>query len=262
MSGYQLPGLYTQVEGEGPDLVLVHGWGLHAGIWDGLAPILAASWRVTRVDLPGHGRSRGAPVGTSMRDWARQVTAVVPDRAMWLGWSLGGMVAMQAALEFPHRVAGLVGVAVTPKFVRDTDWPLGVEPTVLAQFAEQLRQDYRTTVLDFLALQARGSEHARAEIRHLRGRVFAHGEPDPLGLSVGLKLLRDVDLRGELANLRCPILGLFGQRDRLVPSALIGPLSSLLPKATLGVIKGAGHAPFISHRQEFLAALKTFFDIC
>ncbi|MGB5339321.1 MAG: alpha/beta fold hydrolase, partial [Gammaproteobacteria bacterium] len=49
--------LYTHTSGAGPDLLLVHGWGLHSGIWDGLAPLLEPHYRVTRMDLPGHGRS-------------------------------------------------------------------------------------------------------------------------------------------------------------------------------------------------------------
>ena len=49
--------LYTETLGAGPDLVLLHGWGLHAGVWESTAAELAKSWRVTLVDLPGHGRS-------------------------------------------------------------------------------------------------------------------------------------------------------------------------------------------------------------
>ncbi|NNJ95044.1 MAG: alpha/beta fold hydrolase, partial [Halobacteria archaeon] len=49
--------LHTKTTGSGPELLLIHGWGLHSGIWDGLMPLLETQLRVTRVDLPGHGRS-------------------------------------------------------------------------------------------------------------------------------------------------------------------------------------------------------------
>ncbi|MDX2457915.1 MAG: alpha/beta fold hydrolase, partial [Gammaproteobacteria bacterium] len=75
--------LYTETAGKGPDLVLIHGWGLHSGIWDGFALLLETSFRVTRVDLPGHGRSdwQGEAALDAMVD---ALLDAVPNPAAWL----------------------------------------------------------------------------------------------------------------------------------------------------------------------------------
>ena len=78
--------LYTQTSGSGPALVLIHGWGMHIGIWDGLLPLLEPQVRVIRVDLPGHGRSAWAGE-TSLDDMVDAVAQVVPADAAWLGWA-------------------------------------------------------------------------------------------------------------------------------------------------------------------------------
>lgn len=237
--------LYTQTSGEGPDLVLLHGWGLHGGVWDTLVPLLEPVFRVIRVDLPGHGRSawRG---GGGLEDMARAVLGCVPERAAWLGWSLGGLVAARAALVAPERVERLVMVAATPSFVRRPDWSPAMAPEVLEAFADNLRRDYRRTLQRFLALQVHGSDAADVVLRELRARLLQHGQPSPEALWAGLEILRTTDLRARLADIACPVLFLMGARDTLVPRMAAERAAARLPNARVEVIAGAGHAPFLS----------------
>jgi pimeloyl-[acyl-carrier protein] methyl ester esterase len=108
----------------------------------------------------------------------------------------------------------------------------------------------------FLALQARGSDTARADTRWLRDQVLEGDEPDPEGLSLGLEWLADSDLRDELGGIAVPVHLIGGERDTLVPPAALEATASLLGRARVSVIPGAGHAPFISHRAAFLEALE------
>ena len=210
--------LYTQTSGDGPDLVLVHGWGLHGGIWERLLPLLEPVLRVTRVDLPGHGRS--AWHGTATLDGlADAVLSVAPARADWLGWSLGSLVATRAALTAPARIGQLVLLAGTPCFARRPDWPAAMQPGLLATFAADLQQDYAATLNRFLSLQVHGSEHAGAVLRELRACLLEHGEPDSGALAAGLDILRSTDLRARLPQLEQRVLFLMGARDTLVPAA-------------------------------------------
>jgi pimeloyl-[acyl-carrier protein] methyl ester esterase len=237
--------LYTQTSGNGPDLVLIHGWGLHGGIWDGLMPLLEPHVRVTRVDLPGHGRSPWAGEAT-LDAMVAAVRAVVPARAAWLGWSLGGLVAMRAAMQAANRVEALVTVASSPCFMRKPHWQSAMLPQLLDTFADELEQDYRQTLTRFLALQVRGSEHATAVLKDLRETMLSHGPPHVDGLRAGLGILRDTDLRDELASIHCPTLLLTGERDTLVPAGAGQATLQYLSGARLVTIAGAGHAPFIS----------------
>ncbi|MDE2197215.1 MAG: alpha/beta fold hydrolase, partial [Gammaproteobacteria bacterium] len=75
--------IYTQTVGRGPDLVLVHGWGVHGGIWDTLLPALVQHYRITCVDLPGHGYSRAVPMPSTLAAAALAVAEAVPAHATW-----------------------------------------------------------------------------------------------------------------------------------------------------------------------------------
>jgi pimeloyl-[acyl-carrier protein] methyl ester esterase len=237
--------LYTETAGNGPDLVLIHGWGLHSGIWDGFAPLLETSYRVTRADLPGHGRSdwRGE---TSLDEWVAAVLAAVPIPAAWLGWSLGGLLAMRAALVAPGQVTALITVASSPCFVRRPGWQSAMLPALLETFSAELQQDYGRTLNRFLSLQVRGSEHAGTVLKTLRSTLLAHGEPDAAGLSAGLEMLRTTDLRNALGEIACRTLLLMGGRDTLVTQNAGSETVALLVDAQLAMIEGAGHAPFLA----------------
>jgi len=137
--------LHIQTIGEGPDLVMLHGWGMHAGVWQTIRARLASKFRVHTVDLPGHGQSRDGNVATTLDSWAQQVAETVIPRlsgpACWLGWSLGGMVALQVADNYPSQIKRLVLVATSLRFCQADDWPDAVIPSVLKGFAVMPRRD-------------------------------------------------------------------------------------------------------------------------
>ena len=250
--------LYIETQGTGPDLVLLHGWGLHGGVWDTLLPRLTADFRVTRVDLPGHGKSHGIPMSAELADVARLVRASVPENAVWLGWSLGGLIALRASLDAPQMMRGLILVATTPRFAAAADWPEAMPPEQLQEFVAGLGEDYRETLLRFLSLQVRGDESARAALRQLRDALFARGEPATDALAAGLELLRVSDLRSELTRLQVPTLVIAGGYDRLTPPGAGKALADAIPGARYALIPKSAHAPFISHPEEFTALVTAF----
>ncbi len=252
--------LYTHTVGSGPDVVLLHGWGMHSGVWEDVTEALADHYRVTVMDLPGHGFSRGFAAGQTLRDLSLAVAAAAPARAAWIGWSLGGLIAQRLAIDAPARVTKLVLVGSSPCFVRRPDWPHAMEYRVLHLFAEILGMNYHATLKRFLALEVHGSEHAAAQLRLLREIVFQHGEPDTTALRDGLSILETEDLRGEWRHIDCPSLVLLGLRDNLVPASAGAAMQALLPNARLHVFERAGHAPFFSHLTEFISCLRAFLD--
>lgn len=252
------PTLHTETFGQGLDLFLVHGWALHGGIWDRLVPELARGWRVTRVDLPGHGRSRAVPMPTTLAALAGRVVQAAPQRAVWLGWSLGGLVALQAALDFPQRVRALILTSSTPRFVTASDWDCAMAPEQLAEFSRDLARDHRGTVQRFLALQVQGSEHARASLRQLSASLSACAEPDAQSLAAGLEILRLGDLRAAVPHLAQPALIMTAEYDRVVPPAAGAWLAAAIPGARLFSVPKAAHAPFVSHPEEFIVAVREF----
>jgi pimeloyl-[acyl-carrier protein] methyl ester esterase len=252
--------LHIDSSGEGPPLVLLHGWAMHSGAWGELPARLARHHRVHAVDLPGHGHSPPLPAFTLHDVVATLDGAFGREGAPLtvLGWSLGALVAMRWALVARERVARLVLVAATPRFVAKADWPHAMAPQTLERFGDELRVAWKETVHRFLSLQVRGSEHARGTLARMREALFAHGEPSPATLADALAVLRRTDLRAEIGSITQPTLVIGGDRDTLVLPGAAAWLADHLPHATHANISGAGHAPFLSHPEAFAAAVEDF----
>lgn len=226
-------------------LVLLHGFALHSGVWgDWLASVHAES---CAIDLPGHG---GRPWDTGITDLASLARAVadqVPAGAILVGWSLGGLVALELARQRPATLCGLVLIATTPQFVSRDGWRHGIDSSVIEEFAAALARDYPRAIQDFLALQVLGADDPRATLRSLRSQLRSRPAPDPRALATGLDILRCTDLRHALPGIGLATLVVAGDRDRLTPPEASEALATALPTARLCRIAGAGHAPFLSH---------------
>lgn len=247
--------MHIDVRGSGPELVLIHGWAMHGGIFSPLTDVLATHFRVHVVDLPGHGFSRDE-AHFEVADCARSIAAATP-RALWLGWSLGGLVALRGALDSPEQVRGLALIASSPRFVTAPDWSTGVVASVFTEFGAELHLHYKHAVERFLALETMGSAHSQTELRDLKKRVSERGEPNRVALADGLRALDNSDLRGDLANLTMPSLWIAGRRDRLVPPAAMAWAAAHAPQGR-SIQFNSGHAPFISHAAEVAAAIDAF----
>jgi pimeloyl-[acyl-carrier protein] methyl ester esterase len=253
--------LYIETRGQGPDLVLLHGWGLNLRVWDSLAAVLEKSFRLIMVDLPGHGRSAWNPKARTPAEQAWHIHATLAslsDRYSLLGWSLGGQIALDLAAAMPGSVERLVLVATTPRFAAGPDWPHGMPPSVLQKMAIQLRTNYKRTVNDFLELQVRGSVASEKVLADLQTSLFAHGEAHPKALVSGLTTLESSDLRPMLNLVRMPTLVIAGQYDRVTLPAASRALADALPDARFVEIRRAAHAPFLSHTAEFATLVTSF----
>lgn len=250
--------LYTETYGQGPELFLIHGWGLHGGIWQPLVEALQERYRLTTVDLPGHGNSPLPAGGFDLPRLAQLLQDAAPPQATWIGWSLGGMATLQAALNQPQRIAKLVMVAAQPQFIRTADWPHATPAASLAQFSDNLVNHTEQTLKRFLALQVRGTADEKALLRQIRALVDARPHPKAEALRLGLEILSRTDLRAQLKQLQAPAQFIFGGRDMLVPVAAAEAIRPLAPGAQIDILPQAGHIPFLSHTEEFLEPLEGF----
>lgn len=249
--------LYVETSGRGPDVVFLHGWGMNGAVWRHIAPSFASEYCVHLVDLPGHGKS-GMVEPYALDELVRQIDAAFPLPAQVVGWSLGGAVALRWAMMFPQKVQSLTMVASTPCFAQRTNWVAAMPTKTLAQFTEQLANDWRGTLKRFIALQAMGDADAKAVARELTHDLFSHGEPPLAALEAGLAILRETDLRDQVSKVHCPVLLQYGDKDMLTRLGAGEWLAKALPQAELVVHQGAGHAPFISHAADFVTEQKRF----
>jgi pimeloyl-[acyl-carrier protein] methyl ester esterase len=251
--------LYIETQGSGPiPLVMLHGWAMHGSIFNPLVDTLREHCTMYLVDLPGHGFSRDCGLPLEPQACARAIADATPS-AIWLGWSLGGLIALQGALDFPQQVRGLAMLCATPRFVSGENWPQGRDPALVRQLATDLESDYHATIERFLALEVMGSPDPKAELRKLRTEVFARGEPDLRVLQEGIRVLDETDLRACLPQLKRNSWWSAGRLDRLVhPSAM--EWSAQTAQGQFHVIARAGHAPFLSHADVVAQTLRPWLE--
>lgn len=246
--------LYIEEKGKGIPLILLHGWGMNSGVWSTIIDQLAHFYRVYLVDLPGYGLSQ--PVGDLSFDQTAQLLVEKLPAGYWLGWSLGGLLSQNVAIQYPKKVIKLVTVASSAMFVERDDWP-GMKADVLSLFATGLEQDYRRTLERFLAIQMLGSPDAKSQIRMIKEQLASRPSPDLMMLRRGLQWLESIDLRTQIMCIEQPWLQLFGALDALVPrQSMIAHQSC--SSAVQQMFAKASHAPFISHSGEFVDSVTKF----
>ena len=240
-----------------PVIAMLHGWGMNDRVFDTLAARLAPDFDVRVLNLPGHG-GRAVLALNTLNSWADDLVNQLPAHSTLLGWSLGGQVAMRAAIDYPDTVARLIVMSSTPKFVASNNWTHGMALPDLQAFGAALLDDPQATLLRFLSLQTRGVAGQKALLQQLRAAFLEAPISDAEALKQGLALLHMTDLRAELPRLRQPTLVIHGGLDTLTPAAAGLWLADNLPNARHIELARAAHAPHLSHRDEVATEIGRF----
>lgn len=254
------PPLAVRVSGSGPDLALIHGWGLSGRIFDPVVTLLAAHFRVHVVDLPGYGDNRDVVLpgaGKDMAAIADAVMASLPKPVTLCGWSLGAHIAVAALARHSKQVDRLVLCAATPCFIQSADWPHGVPPHLLGGFETLLKLSPKN-LLNRFATMINQADQAAQELTRQSTEVARLQVPTTDALQGGLGLLKSFDWRALQPKIRHPVLVLHGDVDPLMPLAGAEAMQRAFPRARLEVFSGAAHTPFLSQPERFAAMLAEF----
>ncbi len=239
-------------------MILLPGWACTARVWADVLPRLEEFAVPEPMDLPVVTTGKA---DATLPHLAGQLLMAAPHDALWIGWSLGGLVAAQAAFMAPRRIRALVLVACTPKFTRGPDWPCATAPDLFAGFQRALAKDRAGALRRFAALCAHDGSRADVSItRGLTQALQSSRESNGANLEAGLKILEHTDLRLNFRALSCPLLCILGGGDMLVPIDVAGAIAALNPRIRVTRIADAGHAPFMSHPAGFSAVVREFCD--
>jgi len=251
-----LSNLHMTTMGQGRPLVLLHGWGMNSHVWRPILPALAQRAQVITIDLPGHGANSHLPLGT-LETAVMQLADHIPPDAIIVGWSLGGLIAQALAHALPKRVAALILIASTPKFVADESWEYALSPDILATFAQNLQTDYLGTVKRFFALQFLGTKTDSRAVAALRDTIL---EQPATGQALvdGLSILRTADF--SQAPVKQPALWVLGRLDKLIPAGLADALPEMGYKH-IALLNHAAHVPFVTHPELFMEQIGAFLDV-
>ncbi len=248
------------------DIVFVHGWGLNSEVWASYIDAACEelpSIKSHNLDLPGYGSLSHLNGSSDLAVLANSCIERAPDNAIWVGWSLGGMVALKAVMMRPNIAAGLQLIATSPRFVSASDWPNGVDLTVFQRFSDALANDYQSTLATFLLLQSGSNNGARALAKQAQRAICAWPSPSPATLQSGIDCLSGADLRREIAASReianMPTQVIVGELDR-VANPQGGQKLAEIMSAELVSLK-AGHAPFLTQPTAVLASLKKLISL-
>ena len=239
---------------EKPNLVLIHGWGLNAAVWQPLLPKLEQVFTLYPLSIPGYGDHIDHHHSDDIDTLAKTLLDQAPPNAIWCGWSLGGMAAMAAASLSPDRIHSMVLLCTTPKFVLSEDWAAGTEFAHFQAFSDDLSAHYKKGLKRFLLLQAGSLNDARNTAKKALGAIETYPSPSAKTLTAGLTILRETDLRARAKTLTPPCTVIAGKRDRVVSPKASQYLADMLPNGSFHALN-SGHAPMLSHPDELAAIL-------
>lgn len=234
-------------------LVLLHGWGAHAGVWSEVIARMDLGHTVIAPDYP----DECGPDG-SINEVLDYLAGMVPEQCVIAGWSLGGQLALQWARRYPRRISKLILVSTTPRFVTAPDWPHGMDAVAFSSFAGLVATDAAQALRRFLLLETQGDAQARKVARQLEAALATRPEPEGPQLMRTLDWLRDTDLRKMLHDIVQPVLVVHGDCDRITPLAAGEYLATHLADARIERMHGAAHAPFASDPEAFSRRIAEF----
>lgn len=155
-----------------------------------------------------------------------------------VGWSTGGIIALETAGEYPEKVAGLILISSTPRFCSTQDFPWGASENELEKMKEGLDHDLNRTLRGFFR-RAAYPEKLPPDIRQRRVQAAAQQGKD--SLKGGLTYLQEADCRKKMTAIKCPVLLLHGENDRIIPVQAAEWLSAQLHDTSFHSLPDAGH---------------------
>ena len=247
--------IYFEVHGDGPPVLLVHGYPLSGRLWDGVVEPLASDHRLIIPDLRGHGRS-DATDSVSMDDLAQDLLAVLEAAdesrpVVLVGMSMGGYVCFAFCRHHPLRVRGLVLV----------DSRAGADSVEAAEgrqrTAERVLREGSGVVADDM-LGKLFASGASSDLRERwRSRMAA---TSPRGIAAALRAMASrPDSEPLLGELNVPVLVIVGAEDEITPVEGARGMAQTAG-GTLEIIPGAGHMAAAEKPESVAAALRRYLE--
>jgi len=225
-------------------LVLLSGWGCDARIWQPLAEHWPDGISVTAPDWPGYGGRAPLAAPDSLDALAEAMAGELPADTIWVGWSLGGLLAGALLARLPAPRA-LILLGMGAHFCD----PEGVSRVELTAFRRAFARQPEATLAHFQRWQLSGEPGPRDAHRRLRTLLNGGPPADPATLAAGLEWLETLELSSALAGAGCPVIRISGANDPLQAPAAIARADHRLEQA--------GHCPMLSRPAALAEALAT-----
>jgi pimeloyl-ACP methyl ester carboxylesterase len=245
-----------KIQGQGPAIVLLHGFMENARIWRTFLPKLTSKFTVIRVNLPGHGKSSVFSETHTMDFMASAVNAVLEaekiQKCMIVGHSMGGYVALALAEQFPEKVNGMV-LFSSISFADNAERKKDRERASKA--ADSHKMKFITSVIPNLFFERTGIKASKRIVKLVK---IASKQPKE-GIIAAINGMRArPDRTSVLKSAKFPVLILAGHDDMLIPFDQIEIMAANAPTAKTSVLENCGHVGFLEQRKASLNAIYTF----
>ena len=242
-----------QVKGEGPCLLLLHGWAADGRIWSNQVNYFARCYQVIALDLPGHGRSswKDMTLEEMAGDIVFLMDALGIRRSNIMTSSMGALVAIQFCAMFSDRVRRLVLGGGLPKFSKSHDFPFGLEVPRIRKLGSQLDTDFPSILNVFYRSLFTIEERESQKFKWLDMFPKPADLPDKEALKFFLRILEKTDLRPMYRGLRMPVMLINGSEDYIAGRDALVFLQKELPRARLEILSGCSHFSFLTREEEF-----------
>lgn len=236
-------------------IVFLHGWAQSKQIWCRQHDIFPDA---LFLNLPGHGGAEDVPLDA----WLDSIAAQLPEQpCLLVGWSLGGMLAMQLAAMFPKRIAALALISTTPRFKVSHDWPHGSSEELFEGFRLAVSSGSPKALNRFFALMLHGEQMSRRDLNAIaKNAVDRDNTTSRSGLVTGLALLEQLDLRELATHITQAALIMHGECDAVIPVEAGRWLADQCPSKQIELFGNCGHAPFLTQPEQFNQTLQTWWQ--
>jgi pimeloyl-[acyl-carrier protein] methyl ester esterase len=253
--------LHVEEQGDGPPVLLLHGWAMSSAALQPLASRLAGGFRTLRYDLRGHGGSPASGSATledHAADLAGLLEALALERVLVVAWSLGAQVLLRAVAAARPRLRGAVLVGATPRFTLCDGWSHGLPARQVEVLAQRFRRDPARTRARFLADMLAPTERDRLGAEGLAALDASMPLPETGAALAGLEILATADLRAELPAVELPVLLLHGSVDPICMPEASRAMADAIPGARRISLPDTGHAPFLTQGEGVAGAILDF----
>lgn len=250
---YRLEGQFIDAMITGVPLVFINSLGSDLRIWDGVIPYFAERFPIVRYDKRGHGLSDCPPGPYTLRahttDLAGLLTTIEVASAILIGVSVGGMIALDFAQQYPDRVHALVLCDTGARIGTAESW---TERSIV------VRQEGLTAIAPAVLQRWFSGAFGRTQPAAVRGYGNMLTRTPAEGYAATCEALRDADLRAVVKEIPSPALVLCGADDVATPPALGRELAATLPNGRFALIDQAGHLPSIEQPKAVATEIKRF----
>ena len=236
-------------------LVFVNSLGTNLHMWDALIPYMSPQTPLLRYDTRGHGLSDAPSAPYTIRDHSGDLSALLDElgveTCIVVGLSVGGLVAIDFALQHPQRLCALVLCDTAPRIGTRESWSERmsfVQEQGLPNIAEMIVQRWFT------------SDFAGRQPANFRGYVNMLARTPPEGYLGTCAALRDTDLSDVVNRIALPCLVLCGAQDVATSPEMVRAVAEVLPDARFELIEAAAHLPCVEQPQAVAAAIERFLE--